>query len=168
VNSGGGRLALIVAFIALLVSLGTAVYCTALRDRDSNGGDRLAKYDFTTPEKAYISSLRIAAEGDVLARMQLNGRFAAVQAREQLSTMAVRKTLNHGGKMVLFVRFERHGKERRRVRWFEYDRDARMWRRAYNLEFGGGMNVLPDDMLRQIEEWVTHDEDDPETSDIDW
>lgn len=167
---GGSRLPLVVAMIALLVSLGTAAFTIFGRDRDREvgGGSRLARYDFNTPEKAYNSSLKMAASGDVLARMELNGKFAAPQAREQLNSMVVRKTVDHDGKKALFVRFERHGREQRKVRWFERDPDTGMWRRAYSLEFGGGANALPEALAQDIEEWVTHDLDDPLGPDVDW
>jgi len=165
-RQGGSPLSIVFSLLALLISLGTAAYTLT---RDPLKG-RLGKYDFSTPEEAYRSSVRMAADGDYVARMEREGKLIAPQAREQFLTSKI-KSESYRGKVVLFITFERNGKPRNLVRWFEKDPETQMWKRSWQMKsetaLGGG--GLPQELSQRIAAFVTpHDPADGFTPDVDW
>ncbi|MCE9565453.1 MAG: hypothetical protein K8U57_25810 [Planctomycetes bacterium] len=165
---GGSPFPIIFSLLALLISLSTAAYTLT---RDPLKG-RLDKYDFSTPEKAYLSSVRMAADGDYLARFERESKLIGPQAREQFTSSQIEnEPVRHDGKVGLFITYSRNGKVRRQVRWFELDPVTKMWKRAWVLEteLVGNGNGLPPQIAAKIARFVTPPEPgEAFTPDVDW
>lgn len=167
-RGGGGSspFPIVFSLLALIVSLGTAAY-TLSRDPLAS---RAGKYDFSSgPEEAYRSSLKMMANGDLLARLERENKLQAPQAREILNTLEF--SYPHGeyrGKKALFVKFQWKGKTRQQVRWFELDQTTGTWRRSHAMDTEIAINGLPPHLSERITNWVTPDQDDGFGPEADW
>jgi hypothetical protein len=125
---GGSALPLVLAIAALVVAVASAAY-SALRDPLSN---RLSRYDFSTPEAAYMSHLRIQATGDVPAMIELQRRAVPKQTREKLDTARVVDAVECRGKTILFIEYEVNAVRVQEIQCFEPDPEhARSFRIAH-------------------------------------
>jgi hypothetical protein len=123
----GSSVPLILASLALVVSVATALY-SVYRDPFAN---RLSRYDFSTPEAAYHSLLRIEATADLPAMMELQRRNDARRLREKLDSASVEDAAECRGKTILFIEYTADSKTMHEIQCFEPDpNQPRTWRIA--------------------------------------
>ena len=124
----GSSAPLALAIIAVIISVATAVY-TLSRDPYSN---RLSRYDFSTPEAAYLSHLRMEAAADLPAMLELQRRDKAKHFRDKLEAVKIVKTEECRGKTILFVEYTIDANMTREVHYFEPDPNyPRAWRMTH-------------------------------------
>lgn len=116
---------------ALMVALLTAAYVLY---RDPPWG-RLSGYNFSTPEQALRSDMRMRANGDIAALIELERKMDHKEDKEQLATLDVKRTAEFEGKTALFVQYKvtdrdsKEPKEQKEVLWFERQ-ESGYWRRT--------------------------------------
>jgi len=143
----GSRGPLVLSIIALLLALTAVAYVVY---RDPPWG-RLSKYDFRTPEAAYTSQVRMAANGDYLAMMELQRKLNNKQIRERLDSLRIDRTRQAGNRTVVFAEYREKGNQRREVVVFEKDADSGMWKQSYSAM----TELMSDHRLGQeIREWT--------------
>jgi hypothetical protein len=145
----GSRVPLVLSIIALLLALGAVAYVVY---RDPPWG-RLSKYDFRSPEAAYTSQVRMAANGDYLAMMELQRKLNSKQIRERLETLRIDHTRPAGTRTVVFAEYRDKGKQRREVVVFEKDNDSGMWKQTYSA-MSELMQSDPQ-LAQEIREWTS-------------
>lgn len=124
----GSRTALLLATIALAISVLAAAYVVY---RDPPWG-RLSRYDFSTPEAAYTSQLRINANADLPALIELQRKLQGKQVREKLDTVHVARSREFRGKQILFIYYEQKGMRMYEIAFMERDVEAgKMWKQSY-------------------------------------
>jgi hypothetical protein len=117
-------LPLVLSIIALLVALATAGY-VAFREPSN----RLSRYDFSTPEDAYRSILRMEANSDFQALLELRHRTEGKQLQQKLDAMRLRRTEECNGKKILFIEYLVDAILTREIAYFERDpQQPRNWR----------------------------------------
>ncbi len=117
------RLSVILSCCALFLSL-LAVALVFLRDPLGSG---VNAYDFTTPEAALASHLRMESHPDIRAEIELAQLRHGKTAEEKRRTIKVHKESSHGGKKLLFVSFEENGISTYDIEAFEKDADTGWW-----------------------------------------
>jgi hypothetical protein len=143
----------ILSILALLVALATAGYVIY---RDPPWG-RLGKYSFSTPEQALRSDMKMEANGDIHALIELNAKLDRKQLREKLNSLDVKRTADYKGKTALFIQYKstdketKQEKERKEVVWYEKEETTGYWRRTYV----SSMEVRTSDekLAKEIEQW---------------
>jgi hypothetical protein len=145
----GSRATLVLSVIALFLSLTAVAYVVY---RDPPWG-RLSKYDFRTPEAAYTSQVRMAANGDYLAMMELQRKLNNKQIRQRLDTLRIDHTRQAGGKTVVFAEYYDKEKPQREVAVFEKDPDSGMWKQSYSA-MSELMHADPR-LAQEIREWTS-------------
>lgn len=122
----------LVAFLLALTVTGYIVH------RDPPWG-RLSKYDFSTPEAAMRSHLKMEANADILTRAEYEARIEKKPSREMLASLEI-KAVTHAAmdlKTVVFYRYQvtdpasKKTRERQAVQWFEKDEDTGYWKKTY-------------------------------------
>jgi hypothetical protein len=124
----GSRTPLFLAIAALGISLSAAAYVLY---RDPPWG-RLSRYDFSTAERAYLSQLRIEANGDLLAMIELQRKLDERNLREKLNSLKIDHSEMHQGKAVLFISYEANGNRMHEVSFYEQHPDhSNLWRQTH-------------------------------------
>jgi hypothetical protein len=120
----GSGTPLVVSIVALVIAVATAAY-VVVRDPSN----RLNRYDFSTPEDAYRSMLRIHANGDFQAMMELQRHSEGKRLRQKLDVIQINKTAQLHGKTILFVSSNVDAIVTREIAFFERDPDQpKRWR----------------------------------------
>jgi hypothetical protein len=138
--------------LALFIAVVTAGYVLY---RDPPMG-RLGKYNFSTPEEALRSNLRMEANGDVFARIELEEKLGRKEAKERISTLEVNRTAEFKGKTILFIQYkatDKHTKEqkdRKQVVWFVKDEDTGIWQPTTP---GADFQMMDKKLSQDIAEW---------------
>lgn len=147
----GSRAPMILAIAALVISLTAAAYVFY---RDPPWG-RLSRYDFSTAERAYRSQLRIEANGDVLAMIELQRKLDERRLREKLSTVKIEHTEMHQGKVVLFISYEMKGNPMHEVSYFErHPEHGNLWRQTHiSTDEIRGSNAA---LAAEIQRWLAN------------
>ena len=101
----GSGVSMFLSIIALVVSLAAGAY---VMYRDPPWG-RLSRYDFSTAERAYMSQLRIEANADLQAMLELQRKLDGKRVREKLDSVRIEPPEDHMGKAVLFISFDSKG-----------------------------------------------------------
>lgn len=124
----GSRRSSFLAIAALVISLTAAAYVVY---RDPPWG-RLSRYDFSTAERAYLSQLRIEANGDLQAMIELQRKLDERHVREKLSSVKIDHSEMHQGKAVLFISYETKGSRMHEVSYYErHPEHANLWRQTH-------------------------------------
>jgi hypothetical protein len=128
----GSSAPLILSIIALVVAVGSAIYSTT-RDPFSS---RLNRYDFSNPEAAYLSHLRMQAAADLPAMMELQRRSGeSKKLRDKLDAIQVRRAEPCGSKTILFIEYTVDAIQTREIAYFERDPDqSKIWRPTHMSE----------------------------------
>ena len=135
-RTGGGFP--ILGLLALLVALATAGYVVY---RDPPWG-RLGKYNFSSPEQSMRSDLRMRANSDVLALIELDGKLEKKELNLRLSSLKVDKAVDWQGKTALFIQYKqlnrktKEEKERKEVVWYEKDDTTGYYKRTFDIDTG--------------------------------
>lgn len=146
--AGGGNAPLILASLGCLVALLAAGY-VVYRDPPWKAKEKeaapaaglsgnLGKYDFSSPEAAQRSMLRMQLDADVGSIIEYETKFDRKKRKERLETLEVKRTVDYPGandrdrgKKVIFYTYKEGGKEKRATQWYERDEDSGLWRRTY-------------------------------------
>lgn len=121
----GSSAPLVIAIIALIISVASAFYSTT---RDPYSG-RLSRYDFSTPEAAYLAHLKMQANADLPAMMELQRRSEGKHLRDKLDSVQFRYSKDCGGKKILFVEYTIDAIMTREIHFFEPDPNhSRSWK----------------------------------------
>ena len=121
----GSSAPLVIAIIALIISVASAFYSTI---RDPYSG-RLNRYDFSTPEAAYLSHLKMQANADLPAMMELQRRSEGKHLRDKLESVKIDPPEDCRGKKILFVEYTIDAILTREVHFFEPDpNQSRSWK----------------------------------------
>jgi hypothetical protein len=121
----GSSAPLVIAVIALIISIASAFYSTT---RDPYSG-RLSRYDFSTPEAAYRSHLKMQANADLPAMMELQRRSEGKHLRDKLESVQIHPPEDCRGKKILFVEYTIDAILTREVHFFEPDPNhSRSWK----------------------------------------
>jgi hypothetical protein len=127
-TGGGSRKPLLLAIAALVVSLSAAAYVVY---RDPPWG-RLSRYDFSTAERAYMSQLRIEANGDLQTMIEMQRKLDERRVGEKLRSVKIDHSEMHQGKAVLFISYEWNGYRMHEVTYYErHPEHANLWRQTH-------------------------------------
>lgn len=126
----GSSLPLALSIIALVISLAAAGYVLYRGDPYSG---RLSRYDFSTPENAFRSNLRMQATADLPAMIELQRRSDGKQFRARLDTARVVDSVDCRGKSILFVEYMIDAILTREIHCFERDPDERRFWKTSNI-----------------------------------
>lgn len=136
--------ALIVAILALTAS-----------DGKNPLGAGLEKYDFKTPRAAFRSSVKMFANGDFRAQIELQRKLTEPTYREQLKTLEISKevAIKSQGKelVVLFVSYDEDGKKQYKCFVMEKIAKSDLWNRTYYSRYT--IAKIDKDLSKQMEEW---------------
>lgn len=125
----GSSLPVALSILALVISLAVAGYVLYRGDPYSS---RLSRYDFTTPESAFRSNLRIQATADLPAMIELQRRSDGKQLRARLDAARVVDSVDCRGKSILFVEYLIDAILTREIHCFERDPDdRRFWKTSH-------------------------------------
>src|SRR5262249_31440863 len=105
---GGGPS--IMSILALLIAVVTACY---VMFRDPPWG-HLTKYNFSSPENALRSDMRMEANGDIHALIELNAKLDKKQLKEKSSSLEVKRTAEFDGKTALFIQYKSYDKKKKK------------------------------------------------------
>jgi hypothetical protein len=145
---GGSRAALPLSIIALVLALAAVTYVVY---RDPPWG-RLGRYDFRTPEAAYLSQLRIEANADLQAHVELQRKLNNRELREKLETTVIPRTRQFNDKHVLFIRYERKGQLVHEVTIMEKDPEhGDIWKPTFSAE--QEIRLQNPALAKEIENW---------------
>jgi hypothetical protein len=142
----------IVSMLALLIAVTTACYVVF---RDPPWG-HLGKYDYSSPEQALRSDMRIRANGDMPALIELEGQMLRKAEKERLASLEVKRTAEFKGKTALFIQFKstdknsKEEKERKQVVWYAKDDVTGRWERT---DLGEDIRQLDKKLAQDIAEW---------------
>ncbi len=152
VRRGASQGPFLLALIGFVLALVTALYVVY---RDPPWG-RLSKYDFSTPEAAFKSQLRMMMNADLQAQSEYQAKFLKKFLKEKADTLEVRETADFEKKKVLFIAFKKDGKEVKTVQWFEKDEDSGLWKQAF--ETSVKVRETNKKLADKIDAWPTSDE----------
>jgi hypothetical protein len=147
--SQGAFLLALFGFVIALVTAGYVVY------RDPPWG-RLGKYDFSTPEAALRSQLRILMNADAQAKAEYEAKLDRRRVREKMDTLQIRRTEPFEKKQVLFVAYKREDKEVKAVEWYEKDEKTGLWKPTF--ESVDKVRATNRALADAIQSWVTRDD----------
>lgn len=151
VRRGASRTAFLLALFGFLIALGTAAYVIY---RDPPWG-RLSKYDFSTPEAALRSQIRIMMNADAQAKAEFEATLDRQRMKEKLATMEIKRSETFEKKQVLFITFKREDKELKSVEWFEKDDKTGLWKPTF--ESTDRIRTVNRALADAIQAWVTRD-----------
>ena len=151
VRRGATRGPFLLALIGFVLALVTALYVVY---RDPPWG-RLSRYDFSTPEAAFKSQLRMMMNADLQAQSEHRARTEKKKLKEQADTLEVRKSADFEKKKVLFIAFKKEGKEVKTVQWFEKDEDSGLWKQVFESTFR--VRETNKKLADEIDSWPTSD-----------
>jgi hypothetical protein len=151
--SGSGRtsviswLSLVFSSIALLLGIVALLY-SWLHDPLGYG---LKSYDFSTPQAALRSQMKIEMNQDIRAQIQLHSAKSQKRVREALDTMQIHREARYKGKTLLFVSLRQDGIKKQRIDAFEKDADTGLWSQTFVSSF----EVESEDrfLAQQMREW---------------
>jgi hypothetical protein len=151
---------LVISSLAILLSVFTIGRCWYGGPR----ADRLAKYDFSTPQIALVSQM--ALELDLFAQIQFQAKVDRPILEEYLQTLEVKKEADFEGKKILFVSFAQNGVKTFKTEEMQKDTQTGIWYRTAfakitkkNTPFsriGGPDERTP--LEKQIERWENQGE----------
>eukprot|EP00913_Durusdinium_trenchii_P028465 g26693.t1 len=164
------------ALSAAALALSIFAVAWVLLKPNSGMGKGLSAYDFSSPENALKSELQIERDGDLRARIDLTLMSRRKRLNEQIETLSVEKTLDFDRSKadadrknkdpnaapryagydpvckVAFVKYEREGKTRYDVDYFQKHLESGYWMKTYE-----SARRMPDDLQKQIREWQRKD-----------
>lgn len=94
---------------------------------------RLSKYDFSSPEAALRSNLKLEANGDILAAVEYEAKIDRRKRKEYRDTLEVKRTEDADGKKLIFIQYRETNPSTKKtrqlydVRWFERNEDTGYW-----------------------------------------
>ncbi|RJP85215.1 MAG: hypothetical protein C4518_16445 [Desulfobacteraceae bacterium] len=124
-------IAITIALVALLLSLSTL----AFQLKSKPLGEGIEKYSFAEPLEAYKSILQMKMNKDILAQIQLDAAINGRKIKEQLETIKVHKTREHGGKTILFIESNDAGLPKKKVVSMEKDAGSGFWHEVYTSAY---------------------------------
>jgi hypothetical protein len=150
-SGGGSRKPLFLAIAALVISLSAAAYVVY---RDPPWG-HLSRYDFSTAERAYMSQLRIEANGDVMAMIELQRKLDERRLREKVSSVKIDHKEMHQEKVVLFISYEMKGNPMYEVSFYErHPEHGNLWRQTHvSTDEIRGSNAA---LAAEIQKWLSN------------
>ena len=98
---------------------------------------RLSKYDFSTPEAALRSGLKMQTNADVFAQVEFQSAINRKMLKTRIDTLEVKRTVDFDGKKILFIQFQelnpttKKTEDRKIVRFFEKDEDTNFWKETF-------------------------------------
>lgn len=172
-SRSGSITAICLSAIALAVSIFALVWTIVKSGPDSTEtepvlGKGLKAYDFSTPEKALFSQIRIEKDHDIQARKEIDEMKNGERRREQLQTMEVRNTKEFDLRTLpkskyasstndeyepvvklLFIHYEREGKRQYAVHYFQKHKESGLWFSRYVSTYR-----WPKDIKKEISDWT--------------
>jgi hypothetical protein len=97
---------------------------------------RLSRYDFSTPETALRSQLRMEADGDYKAQFEYQAKLMSTDLKTVSDSLVIQRTAPFDNKTVVFIQFRftnpltQQERERKIVEWFEKDEKTGYWMQA--------------------------------------
>jgi hypothetical protein len=138
-----GQLPLILSSIAVVISL------AAMFKPNNLPGKSISAYDFSTPEKALLSQIRIELNNDVRASLELTDILYNDKYEERLKTNKVHSVSEYAGKKILFISYNENGLTKYDTQAFEKDADSGFWNRTVV----GTYDVSDKTLKKAMEEW---------------
>jgi hypothetical protein len=146
----------VAALVLVFASVGYSVY------KNPPWG-RLSKYDFSTPEAALKSQMKMDANADILASVEYQSKVRGKAIKEKIDTLEVKRTEDFDGKKVLFVQFKETDREtkktedRKVIEWFEKDDDSGLWKETYVST--SQVREKNEKLAKEIEDWTRRSKD---------
>lgn len=113
------------------VAMGLAIAALVLGGARAPWEGALKRYDFKDPKNAYRSWLRIQAEGDVWAQIQLAREIQKPRFKERMKTLKIHARVDFEDKVILFVSYEEKGRKQHRCDAMEKDKETGYWSHSY-------------------------------------
>lgn len=150
-------LPIILSVVAIVISLGTLARTYYHKPL----GEGMSRYDMTTPKAAIESQLRMVADSDLLAVLEMNLLGDDDLAAEKLRTLEVAKESEWRGSKVLFVRFEQNGIKKYDAEYLSKDAKTGIWRANSSLTYSlisAAMSDSPEDkaISNMVSTWREH------------
>jgi hypothetical protein len=155
----GGNAALIVALLALAVSIFAAAWAY-FHDPLGKG---LGAYDFSTPEGAVRSELEVQLNQDWRARLEMDAIRNAKRHQEFLDSLEIHKTLDYDRTgeariandsdyepvwKVVLLTYRQEGRKQHSYRFFRKHKESGMWLQAYASLFS-----IRGELRKEIDDW---------------
>jgi len=133
-------------------------------------GSGLEGYDFSSPSGALKSELKMQANNDFRAAIELSRRLGGRLAKEKFNTLEIKKEVEvqvpeerrrarlnakKGGKTrpvkLLFITYKRDGESRNSVESFEKDEDTGFWKPAHVLSYE--IEDIDKELAKEMRDW---------------
>jgi len=124
-QSGSSTLAVLISVLALLASIAALVVAFRTPRLPGRG---IASYDLTTPQNAIRSEMEMEANGDVLARLELEQALCACdqpELQQAVNSLSFGRTFECEGKTLVLYQYTRDGKDRYEAQWLEKAKDGK-------------------------------------------
>lgn len=117
----------------------------------------LGKYDFSTPEAGFRSIATIEAEADWDAKIALQRAVVSPQRRKSLATLKIRKTVEFGGCVLLFISAEEEAATSYDVVAMEKHAETGMWVQDYVSAYD--VEKTDSKLAARMREWEEQESD---------
>ena len=144
-SASNSKLSIILSSLALALSLFVFLW-TYVMDPLGSG---ISSYDFTTPKSALTSSLKIQANRDFRAMLDLERLKQGNTANEKQRSVQVHKESNYQGKKILFISYTENGLKKNDISSFEKNADSGLWFPSYVSTY----NMGDSDIENAIKKW---------------